>query len=73
VSWPIRTVGPRDLPAKGRVRVWIDIGSGPGYMREVRCDQLTLADGDDGQSDSATYLLHPAGADVPAGSPAGRE
>ncbi|MEU4164851.1 hypothetical protein [Actinoplanes sp. NPDC026670] len=65
MSWPILTVGPRNLPANGLVRVWIDIGSGPGYMREVRCDQLTLADEDDGEGDSAVYRLCPAVA--PAG------
>jgi hypothetical protein len=73
VSWPILTVGPRELPTEGKVRVWIDIGSGPGYMRDVPVDRLTLAEGDDGQGKSAVYRLHPAAESVPAGPPAGRE
>ncbi|GIF39413.1 hypothetical protein Axi01nite_37240 [Actinoplanes xinjiangensis] len=59
MSPPIMAAGPRALPADGFARVWIDIGSGPGYVREVRCDQLTLAEIDDGRSSGAIYVLHP--------------
>lgn len=67
MRWPILTVGPRNLPSHGRVRVWIDIGSGPGHMRDVLVCQLTLADQDDGRGDSALYRLHPAAEKGPAG------
>ena len=60
MSRPIPTVGPRQLPAHGRVSVWIDTGSGPGYQREVCVSRLTLAEFDDGEGDSAIYHLHPA-------------
>ncbi|BEL05605.1 hypothetical protein Q0Z83_037960 [Actinoplanes sichuanensis] len=49
--------------------MWLDTGSGPGYVKEVRCDQLSLADIDDGKSSSAFYLLHPARDDTDGGAP----
>jgi hypothetical protein len=57
VSQPILTVGPRPLPAVGTAAVWIDTGSGPGYVREVSVSRLALAEVDDGQGDHAVYLL----------------
>ncbi len=57
MSRPILTVGPRTLPDAGTARVWIDTGSGPGYVREVSVTRLTLAEVDDGQGDHAFYLL----------------
>jgi hypothetical protein len=59
MSRPVLTVGPRALPASGTVPVWIDTGSGWGYERPVDVGQLALADIDDGQGDSATYVLRP--------------
>lgn len=60
----VLTVGPRRLPTDGWVNVWIDTGSGPGYVRQVCSDRLTLADADDGAGESAIYHLHPAPADI---------
>ncbi|MEU4163439.1 hypothetical protein [Actinoplanes sp. NPDC026670] len=60
----VLTVGPRHLPADGWASVWLDTGSGPGYVRRVRSDRLTLADADDGDGDSAIYHLHPASEDI---------
>ncbi|GIF45041.1 hypothetical protein Axi01nite_93520 [Actinoplanes xinjiangensis] len=55
---PILTVGPRELPADGWARVWIDTGSGPGFVREVQVDRLALAEIDNGEGPHAYYLLH---------------
>lgn len=65
MSRPILTVGPRILPGSGVVRVWIDNGSGSGYMREVATSRLSLAATDDGEGSSAVYLLHPPSARSP--------
>lgn len=59
-------VGPRALPAAGWVEVWIDTGSGGGYVRRVPVSHLSLAPLDDGQGDDAIYRLHPT--NVPAGA-----
>jgi hypothetical protein len=59
----VLTVGPRPLPADGWAKVWIDTGSGPGFVRRVRNDRLTLAETDDGDGQSAIYNLHPAPGD----------
>jgi hypothetical protein len=66
VTRPILTVGPRPLPETGHARVWIDTGSGPGYVRDVPVGRLTLADVDDGHGPCGYYLLHRPGEDVPA-------
>jgi hypothetical protein len=60
----VLTVGPRQLPADGWARVWIDTGSGPGFVRRVRNDRLTLAKSDDGDGQSAIYNLHPTPGDT---------
>jgi hypothetical protein len=52
-------VGPRSLSAAGEVEVWIDSGSGPGFVTPVPVNRLTLAPVDDGQGKDATYVLHP--------------
>jgi hypothetical protein len=52
-------VGPRILPGSGVAQVWVDTGSGPGHVREVPVELLTLAPIDDGQGKDATYVLHP--------------
>ena len=54
----ILTVGPRVLSEDGWARVWIDTGSGPGYIRMVPAEQLTLAEVDDGEGPYAFYRLH---------------
>ena len=55
---PILTVGPRVLPEDRWVRVWIDTGSGPGSVRKVPTERLTLAEVDDGEGPHAFYRLH---------------
>ncbi|GGN65191.1 hypothetical protein GCM10010112_26210 [Actinoplanes lobatus] len=56
----VLVVGPRVLPADGWADVWIDSGSGHGYVRRVPAEQLSLAPLDDGEGESAIYRLHPA-------------
>lgn len=53
----VKVVGPRELPSNGRVRVWMDSGSGPGFEMKVLPEHLTLAESDDGQGAQAVYDL----------------
>ncbi|MBW6433448.1 hypothetical protein KZ829_06790 [Actinoplanes hulinensis] len=59
---PLLAVGPRILPTDGWAEVWIDSGSGFGYVRRVPTDQLALAPLDDGEGENAIYRLHLASA-----------
>nr|GID41957.1 hypothetical protein Aca09nite_84630 [Actinoplanes campanulatus] len=56
---PILAVGPRILPTDGFAEVWIDSGSGYGYVRRVRADRLSLAPLDDGTGEHAFFHLRP--------------
>lgn len=53
----IVVVGPRELPEEGRVRVWMDSGSGGGSHVEVLPEHLALAECDDGNGTVALYNL----------------
>ncbi len=53
----ILAVGPRRLPDSGTVRVWLDSGSGTGHEVMVPTDHLSLAEIDNGQTDTAIYNL----------------
>lgn len=57
MSRPIPVVGPRVLPTDGMAEVWIDGGSGAGYVRRVPAKRLVLDPADDGVGHGATYLL----------------
>ncbi|GGK00476.1 hypothetical protein GCM10010123_32980 [Pilimelia anulata] len=53
----ILAVGPRELPADGIVRVWVDTGSGCGREIAVTADRLVIADLDNGRGTSAVYAF----------------
>ncbi|MGX7669968.1 hypothetical protein [Plantactinospora sp. DSM 117369] len=53
----ILVVGPRELPADGRVRVWVDSGSGSGQNIEVCAEHLMLSVRDTGEGSTAIYDL----------------
>lgn len=53
----IVVVGPRKLPKEGRVRVWMDSGSGGGAHIGVLPEHLVLAECDDGTGTVALYNL----------------
>jgi hypothetical protein len=53
----VPVVGPRELPAAGPVRVWVDSGSGSGHEIHVPAEHLDLSKDDDGRSASAIYAL----------------
>lgn len=54
---PILAVGPRELPERGTVTVWVDCGSTSGQQLTVSVRDLTVAEMDDGRGDSAIYTL----------------
>jgi hypothetical protein len=58
-------VGPRELDQEW-ADVWIDTGTGPGFVTRVPAARLTLASIDDGSGDNAIYRLRLADEDVPA-------
>ncbi|GIF04309.1 hypothetical protein Asi03nite_18470 [Actinoplanes siamensis] len=53
----ILAVGPRKLPDHGTVQVWVDSGSGGGHEITVPANHLSVAEMDDGQSETAIYTL----------------
>ncbi|MFY1670850.1 hypothetical protein ACN27G_12910 [Plantactinospora sp. WMMB334] len=53
----VMVVGPRTLPADGPVKVWIDLGSGPGRELLVRSEHLRLSVQDSGDGPTALYDL----------------
>lgn len=53
----IVVVGPRKLPRDGRVRVWMDSGSGGGSHIDVLPQHLALAESDSGEGTVALYNL----------------
>lgn len=53
----ILAVGPRELPDGGKVRIWVDTGSGPGHEILVPAADLTVAEEDDGEGVAAVYTL----------------
>ncbi|MDG4791387.1 hypothetical protein O7626_36765 [Micromonospora sp. WMMD1102] len=53
----IPVVGPRELPADGRVRVWTDSGSGHGHEITVCAEHLMLSVLDSGTGETAIYDL----------------
>ncbi|MEQ4302707.1 hypothetical protein ABNF97_15115 [Plantactinospora sp. B6F1] len=53
----IRVVGPRELPADGKVQVWTDSGSGHGHEIRVCTEHLMLSVLDSGDGATAIYDL----------------
>ncbi|MDG4767791.1 hypothetical protein O7632_27400 [Solwaraspora sp. WMMD406] len=54
----ILVAGPRELPAYGTVRIWVDAGSGgTGERADVAVDRLRLAEIDSGEGATALYRL----------------
>ncbi|MEV6306099.1 hypothetical protein AB0M02_42270 [Actinoplanes sp. NPDC051861] len=65
-------VGPRLLDHEW-AEVWIDTGTGPGFVTRVPADRLKLAAIDDGNGDDAIYRLHLATEDVQPIQPGKRD
>jgi hypothetical protein len=53
----VLAVGPRELPDKGMVKVWVDSGSGGGHEIMVSVCDLAMAEMDDGRGTSAIYTI----------------
>jgi hypothetical protein len=51
-------VGPRELNQEW-AEVWIDTGTGPGFVTRVPAAQLTLSSIDNGHGNDAIYELRP--------------
>ncbi|MEU4160874.1 hypothetical protein [Actinoplanes sp. NPDC026670] len=63
MSWPVKVVGPRQLPESGTVEVWFDTGSRAGVMRPALPSQLVLDPADNGEGTAAIYEIRPVKAD----------